>query len=560
MVQRMFCTAGLLAALLLAGAAPARPAPIELAAQPQALGFFGLNTYFTGLERSGRDGEDGVATLVARGREAGAAWAREELSWANMERDAKERWQWGLFDRRLRAAADAGYGIVGMLLTTPRWARVGDCASRIERYAAAGVRAADFWCPPASAQDFADYVGAVVERYDADGVADAPGSPRVAAWQIWNEPNHWETWPGSPAEYAAILQAGYAAAKSADPTAVVATGGLYVLDGGWADGVGHQDGLRFLGDAIAASPAAWRSFDALAVHPYMPDVAPDQPGLYGAVSLWGRLSAARAWLDERTAGLGGPARPLWVSELGWSTCAAAEADCLAGGAAAGAAAAAAASDPRLLGPSVAGAYAGAAGEAGPNAEPGGALAAAVVGKSEQQQADYLVRAHGIALALGVQHLSWFQLEDKFDGTARNFWEEAAIFRTRAQGYAPKPAATAYSVLARQLAGAQFLGYGPLHTFAHAPTAGVPEARFHLRFRAADGALLDLIWRNAGAEAVSMPLEPGLFPELTGRDGAPLALATAGGAARFSVGESPVYLRQRAASLDRRVFLPVAGRR
>jgi hypothetical protein len=197
------------------------------------------------------------------------------------------------------------------------------------------------------------------------------------------------------------------------------------------------------------------------------------------------------------------------------------------------------------------------------AEQQGALAAdlnAVVGKSEQQQADYLVRAHAIALALGVQHMSWFQLEDKFDGSARNFWEEAAIFRTAALGYGPKPAAVAYSVLTSQLTGARFLGFGPLHSFSYSPTANTQPARFHLRFQAADGALLDLIWRNEGAEAVSLPLEAGLFPQLTSRDGGSVPAAIEGGAARFSIGESPIYLRQRAVNLNQQLYLPVAGRR
>jgi hypothetical protein len=538
-----------LAALLLAPGAAAQGAP---PAAPRPIGLFGLNTYLTGLERNSRDGEAGVIALAARGRQIGAGWAREELSWGNLERDGKGRWSWSLFDRRLSAAHAAGYGIVGMLLTTPRWARVGDCAARIGRYAAAGVRSLDYWCPPANPQDFADYVRAVVERYDGDGADDAPGSPRVDAWQIWNEPNHWETWPGSPAEYAAILQAGYAAAKAADPTAVVATGGVYVLDGGWSDGVGHNDGLRFLGEAIAASPGAWRSFDALAVHPYMPDVAPDQPGLYGAASLWGRLATARAWLDERTASFGGPPRPLWVSELGWSTCTGAEADCTVGGAAL------AAGGPALfLGPEAAAVYAGgdlaaAKGAARP-AEP-----AVLVGKSEQQQADYLVRSYGIAIAQGVQHLSWFQLEDKFDGAAGNFWEEAAIFRTAAQGYAPKPAATAYAALTAQLAGATFLGTGPLHSYAHAPTASVQPARFHLRFRAADGALVDLIWRNAGAEDVALPLEPGAAAALVSRDGALAPVNTTGGAAHLRIGESPLYLRRVVVDRPLRLYLPLAG--
>ena len=559
----------------LAAAAPGRaqpPAPAaEPAAQPAALSPFGMNTYFTGLERNGRDGDAGVATLIGRGRQIGAAWAREELSWGNLERGGKGQWQWSHFDRRLLATAQAGYGIVGMLLTTPAWARVGDCAQRAARYAGAGVVALDYWCPPARPQDFADYVAAVVERYDGDGYRDAPGSPRVAVWQIWNEPNAWETWPGTPAEYAAILEAGYAAAKAADPTAVVATGGLYVLDSFWRDGVGHWDGLRFLDEALAARPSAWRSFDALAVHPYMPDVAPDQPGLYGAVTLWGRLTTARAWLDERTARRGGSTRPIWISELGWSTCSAAESDCYAG-AAAGPTSVELAGDPgqaldpdwRLtLGPSASAPY---------RAEPcegdaegcalqlaAQAAPAALIGKSEQQQASYLVRSHAIALALGVRHISWFQLEDKFDGSARNFWEEAAIFRTAAFGYAPKPAAFAYSAMVGQLGGASYAGLGPLHSFVYEPTRPSPDARFHLRFRTPDNTIVHVLWRTSGSEDLTMPLGVDRTPQVFSRDGAPLPASVAGGGLRVRLTEAPIYVRERSWPVATRLLLPVVRR-
>ncbi|NTU81254.1 MAG: hypothetical protein HGA45_18050 [Chloroflexales bacterium] len=542
-------------------AGPSRAQAPVAAGQPAQLSLFGINTYFTGLERNSRDGDAGVSTLIGRGRQMGAAWAREELSWGNLERDGKGLWAWPHFDRRLLETAQAGYGIIGMLLTTPAWARVSDCGPRVGRYAAAGVVTEAYWCPPANPQDFADYVFAVVERYDGDGNADAPGSPRVAAWQIWNEPNAWETWPGSPAEYAAILEAGYAAAKAADPTATVAPGGLYVLDSAWKDEVGHWDGLRFFDEALAARPAIWRSFDALAVHPYMPDVAPDQPGLYGAVTLWGRLTTARSWLNERTARLGGSARPIWISELGWSTCSAAESDCYAG-------AALSASNPlapdwRLtLGPTASRAYA-----AEPCLEEAGACAArlaapgpaALIGKSEQQQASYMARAYAIAIALGVQHISWFQLEDKFDGSARNFWEEAALYRTAALGYAPKPAVAAYSVMASQIGGAAFAGLGPLHSFAYDPGGPSPDARFHLRFRTPDYALVEMLWRTSGAEEVALPLAGGATPQIFSRDGVPLPVRIAGGLAHFSIGEAPVYVRQRTWTATTRLILPILWR-
>ncbi|NNJ12163.1 hypothetical protein EKD04_017680 [Chloroflexales bacterium ZM16-3] len=551
MIRHIYPLAALLTLTAILLAALPVEAQMVTSTQPAAISLFGMNTYFAGRERITRDGDAGVAALIAKGRQIGVAWAREELSWGNVERDRKGKWQWDDIDRQIGATAQAGYGIVGMLLTTPAWARVGDCGIRTMRYIYAGVRAESYWCPPASPQDFADYVRATVERYDGDGVADAPGSPRVAVWQIWNEPNAWETWPGSPAEFAAIWQAGYAAAKAADPTAVVTSPGLYIFDGQWQDGVGHSDGLRFFDEALAARPSLWGSFDALAVHPYMPDVAPDQPGLYSSISLWGRLSTAREWLDARIRHYGGSPKPLWVSEVGWSTCTSAQADCYAG-AVAGTAApveslVASSSQPLtpspqrpsfFLGPMATGAYTD---TSAPQLDSAGL--AAMVGKSEDQQASYLVRAYGLAIAAGVQHMSWFQLEDKFDGSARNFWEEAAIFGTAAEGYRAKPAAQAYATMANLLTGASFLGFGALSTFAYSPTALSPKARFHLRFLTADNRLVDLLWRNSGVETVDLPLEPGRGAELIDRAGAQLGMGGVGGAARLTLSESPIYLIQ-----------------
>ncbi len=458
------------------------PSPMAVASpQPAAMSAFGMNTYFSGLERLPQNRNDDLPALIAVTRDLGTAWVREEISWANLE-PGRGVFTWSLMDAAITAAAEAGFGIIGMVLTTPAWARVSNCAARISQYG--GTQ--DYWCPPADPQDFARFVSAVVERYDGDGFNDAPGSPRIAAWQIWNEPNNWTTWPGEASEYGALLAAGYAAAKAADPTAIVATGGVYIFDGGTRTG-GNRDGLEFLGAAFTAVPAASASFDALAIHPYLPDTAPDRSGLFGLVSLWGRIKNARGWLDTRR----GPHIPLWISELGWSTCSASSAVC----------------------------------------------------RTEQEQANYLVRSHGIALALGVQHINWFQLEDKFDRPATDLWGNAAILRNRNQGYARKPAANAYATLTAQLGGATFAGFGPLHTYSHQDSALVPAARYHLRFRADSGAWIDLLWTTSSPMTAALPLEAGRSAQLLSRDGAPLPLTISNGQARIPLSETPVYLRQ-----------------
>jgi hypothetical protein len=45
--------------------------------------------------------------------------------------------------------------------------------------------------------EWAVFVAATAERYDGDGVADAPGSPKVTWFSVWNEPD-WLPWPARP--------------------------------------------------------------------------------------------------------------------------------------------------------------------------------------------------------------------------------------------------------------------------------------------------------------------------------------------------------------------------
>lgn len=467
------------------------------AVQPQSLSFFGVNGYFTGYERPWSE----VLALLPKGLSVGMRWTREEFSWANIEYQAGN-FDFHVFDPRLQAMAEAGYSVVGMLLTTPPWARKPSCAG-------------SYWCPPQDPDDFAHFASVVVERYDGDGIADAPGSPRVAYWEVWNEPNHPTTWPGTPAEYAALLRAAYPAIKQADPTAQVLVGGVYVFDG-QSGGPPAYDGLAFLNRVLAADPQAWEAFDILSIHPYMPDVAPDQPGLWEPVTMLSRLQHALDWVAAHGGG-----KPVWITEVGWSTCTAGQGDCT----------------PALS-------------------------------KTEDQQANYLLRTHFMALSKGIAHLSTFQLEDKFDGAGSRVWGGCALLHTDEQGYAPKKAYGAYGIMVAQLEGASYLGPGPLHELTW-ETRGTQEVlsaqtRFDYRFTLPQGGYLDVLWRpNEAIETVSFPVPDGWTVTWVERDGQEHPLVPVGGHVTFSIDGRPGYLRQvpppqLAVSATELGFLAIAG--
>lgn len=444
----------LLPAAPIRAAAPVRTAVPQPAAPPS---LFGLNMYITGRERS--DAE--AAALVGKATAIGAHWTREEICWACWGREDENRF----YDRRIGMLADAGVGIVGMLLTTPERYRDPGCVAH-----ARATNQPEYWCAPTDMDAYADWVGRVVERYDGDGYRDAPGSPRVAAWEIWNEPDIDGTWlPKADAvAYAEMLRKAYAAVKAADPTALVLNGGVYVFDG-----VGQG---AFMDRVVQL--AGWDSFDVLSIHPWLIDHAPDDPSLINPrerfdVSVPGRIELAKGWLAARGGG-----KPLWITEVGWATC-------------------------------------------GNACEPQFA-------KSPEQQADYMVRTFVLAAAAGVQHVSYFQLEDKFNG-GQQPWGPAAILDDALN---PKPAYLAYGVMVAQLQFARYQGLGPLHR------AGVLA---NYRFALADGGSIDLLWRIQGAQTLDFPLTAGLSAVLVERDGAEQPLA--GRTARITVGERPVYVRQ-----------------
>lgn len=463
------CLAILVCVAMVAGTvhvAPVAAAPeaVPLAQPGGRPDLFGLNMYITGRER---DDTEALA-LIGRARGVGAVWTREEISWA----------AWGegpantFYDRRIGWLADAGMGIVGMLLTTPERYRSRDCMAH--------ARATDqpaYWCAPTNPAAYARWAAQVVERYDGDGIDDAPGSPRIAAWEIWNEPDQDGTWlpKADPEAYGRLLRAASDAIRAADPTALILNGGVMTFDSVGVNG--------FMSRAVAV--AGWDSFDVVSIHPWLIDYAPDDPVLINPregfdVTIPGRLAMVQRWIAEHGGG-----KPIWITEVGWSTCA------------------------TLCEPQFA--------------------------KSETQQADFMVRTFVLAAAAGVEHVSYFQLEDKFQG-AQLPWSQAAILR---DDLSAKPAYTAFGVLVAQLAGARYSGPGPLHR---------PGVLANYRFALPAGGTVDVLWRIAGTQTVELPLTGGLYAQAITRDGVAAPL-TAGRSARLQVGEQPLYVRQSAERLQ-----------
>ena len=138
--------------------------------------------------------------------EMGFGWIKQEFSWRDIEGIEKGAYDWWKADQIVNAANDAGLNVVARLDRQPFWTEPTDNQWKENQ-------------PPADLQDFGDFCGAMAERYQG----------RIAAYQVWNEPNldrEWGDKPPSPTEYTALLKVCYEAIKAADPDAIVISAGL----------------------------------------------------------------------------------------------------------------------------------------------------------------------------------------------------------------------------------------------------------------------------------------------------------------------------------------------
>jgi hypothetical protein len=213
----------------------------------------------------------------------GAGWIKNYLSWAGVQPEP-DSWQWQDPDNVIKAAERAGLKVLLRLHETPSWARATSATPRT---------------PPSSLAEYEAFVTRVAERYRG----------RVAAYEIWNEPNlsfEWGDKLPQPELYAQMLCTAYRAIKRVDPQAIVVSGGLATTGEG---GPGSMGDLSFLKALYAAGGRG--CFDALGSHPYGYGLAPFAQETYGFSV--GRVRQQR----EVMLAFGDSQTPIWATEMGW---------------------------------------------------------------------------------------------------------------------------------------------------------------------------------------------------------------------------------------------------
>lgn len=243
--------------------------------------------------------EQDAASLVTLVDALGAAWVRVDVLWREVE-SIEGQPDFAELDAAVDAFESAGLNILFTVTTSPEWAR-----TRLEEQG-----------PPDNFEAYAAFIGALAARYRG----------RVAAYQVWNEPNLRREWFSDrhrigAQRYIDLLRGAYAAVKAADPAAEVITAGLAPT--GFNDGFNAINDRLFLADLYARGVR--EISDALAAHPGGWANPPDATCCEAADGVETHFEDRSFYFqdtlrDYRAIMLeNGDNRPLWVTKFGWGS-------------------------------------------------------------------------------------------------------------------------------------------------------------------------------------------------------------------------------------------------
>ncbi|HEX3050640.1 MAG TPA: hypothetical protein VHP83_08300 [Aggregatilineaceae bacterium] len=180
-------------------------------------------------------------------------YVKQRFAWADIE-PLRDEWHWDQADAVVDEAECRGPQVVARLDGPPDWAIL--------------PASEDVTEPPIDLDAWGDYCGAVAERYQG----------RIAAYQVWNEPNldrEWANRPPNAAGYVQLLSVCSTAIRAADPDAIIISAGLAPTGTQLPDAIPDMDYLRQMYDAGAAP---W--FDVLGLnapgYKAPPEMSPDE--------------------------------------------------------------------------------------------------------------------------------------------------------------------------------------------------------------------------------------------------------------------------------------------
>ena len=174
----------------------------------------------------------------------GVKWVKFQLPWKEVE-PTKGIYNWGEWDRLIKAYRKAGFNIMVSVVKSPDWARPANTDLSQEG-------------PPADPATYARFVGEMTNRYKGG----------IQAVEVWNEQNLAREGGGAPmppASYIALLSASYKAIKNADSSIIVISGaptpagdvpGAAIDDISYLSAM-YAAGLKNVSNAIGVHPSGY---------------------------------------------------------------------------------------------------------------------------------------------------------------------------------------------------------------------------------------------------------------------------------------------------------------
>jgi hypothetical protein len=238
--------------------------------------------------------------IVGHLRALGIGWVKVQVSWKLYESEPGQYTadRLGELDRLVDVAAANDIKVLLSVSKAPEWSRP----------------TTELDGPPIDYGRYTEFMAFLAGRYEG----------RVAAYELWNEPNLQREWNGSPLnapDLVRLIGSGAAGVRTADPAAIVISGAPATT--GINDGITAVDDRVFLRGMLEAGIG--NHVDAVGVHPYGwanppdstvkdPDTAVPSHNNHPSFFFADTLNDYAAFLKEYNVD-----RPLWVTEFGWGS-------------------------------------------------------------------------------------------------------------------------------------------------------------------------------------------------------------------------------------------------
>jgi hypothetical protein len=244
-------------------------------------------------------------------RRGGVDSVRIAIDWGGVQPVRGGAFNWSGVDSVVTKAAIAGVEVLPFLNGAPAWAvpSVWVPGSSHTVKAPSHLPAAG-----AAATAWSGFVKGAVARYGPNGSfwSANPTVPKrpIRIWQIWNEPNfkYFVAKP-NPAEYGRLVKLSYTALKGSDAGSKLVLGGMFSRPKGGKSTVEKPKRVYFASDFLEQMYETTRGikakFNGVALHPYT--------GKYQ------ELTPEIEEVREVQKAHGDAAKPLWITELGWSS-------------------------------------------------------------------------------------------------------------------------------------------------------------------------------------------------------------------------------------------------